>query len=485
MPYLFRQGKFYVDLIDIKPPLIYYFYSIVYFIFGSSEFALRLFDFFFQFMTVCLLFSTIRKATGNIKLSGISALIFSLSYTIQGHNQTMQIESYMPLLTLLIVRLMLEEKQKISKLIVVGALAGIITAFKFTMFFVIFIVPLSDYLIKQKSIGETTKRFLWSIAGFVIAIALTLIPFLDSEVRNGFSGVLTYLSYYSQIPPINIEFFRTSIKVLGNFFGDKYSLLISISLVLGIIRFGKLNREKTVSNNFAAVLLSLVFLLGISIIVERKFFEYHFSRLYAVFSIFAGAGVIFIYDSLKALVKDWRRNYFTAVFIGIILIVMSPVARWIAILQPTVEYFSNGEGYDNYYERPFEGSAVLRFEHKATADYIIQNSSMNDKTLVVSVASSIVNYHLNELAYNRFMLSCFFISNEKISQWVETAYDELQKSRWLVLQENDPSGIANHHSLSSRQYMLQDKKFGSYIQSNFHQVKVIGNFHIYEKNATY
>jgi len=475
-------GKPYVDFIDIKPPAVYYLFSLVYSLLGNSEFALRLLDFFIQFVTGFLLYHLIKSKTGNTTWAGLSFLFYAVTYTVLAHNQTMQIESWIPLLSLFMVKTAVTENNRKSRLILLGVLAGLITALKLTMLFIVFLIPLADYILRQYNAKDMAKRFLIFLIGFASVIILSLLPFLDGEIRAGFSNVYIYLSMYADFSVMSSEFKRETIKSIGSFAGDKYSLFASFSVIAGIILFiKKFKRNKTESN--LLILYSIVgfILLTISVIIEKKFFFYHYSRLYLFLSIFGGFSILFYYNIIKKSVLKNRRLMFIVLCFCLFLFVLSPFPRWISLLQPTYYYLSDKSAYDKYYSRPQEGSAVLRTQHLQTAEYIKSNAQPGDKVLVVSVASSIINYHLGDLANNKYMLSCFYISNSKIQPWRDDALRISEESKWIILQEDDPSMIANMHSLSSRQYYIRDSKFGRVLQENFELADVIGKFYIYKR----
>lgn len=477
-------GKPYVDFIDIKPPLVYYFFSIIYFIFGSGETSVRVFDFLLQVLTVIVLFWTIRQRTYDFTAATAAAIVYAIAYSTLAHNQTMQIESYIPLLSILLLSILTTKQQTIPKLIIAGLLMGIITAFKFTMIFILFVPLLADYLLKTKSFKVMIKQFLWMLSGFLAFICFSLLPFLDSEILSGYENVWLYLSMYSEYPPIDMFFIRETLKTLGTYLGDKFSILLTLAGIIGLVKAlgnEEYKQEDKQIKGFFIVAFSIMLLLGLSFILEKKFFPYHISRMYGVGSIFMAIGLTYIIRKLILLFRTQKRMWIVGLSIALFLAVMSPFPRWAALLQPSIAYFTNTEAYNSYYSRAYEGSAVIRDGHLGTVNYIEENSSSKSKVLVISVASSIINYHLGERALNKYMLSSFFISSKRIEPWTQEAKSMLEQAEWLVIQDEDPSLLANRHLLSSREYMLNSHDFGDYIKNNFVLDTVISKFYIYRK----
>lgn len=478
-------GKPYVDFIDIKPPLVYYYFSFIYLIFGTGETSVRVFDFLMQMLTVVVLYYVIRQRTKGFAVASVASIVYAFAYSILSHNQTMQIESYIPLLSLLLLALLTRERITVPLFIVIGIIMGIITAFKFTMIFVIFVPLIADYMQKRKSFEVMIKQFLLMLCGFLVCIAITLIPFLDKEILSAYENVWLYLSMYSEYPPIDLVYFRETLKTLGAFFGDKFSILFSFAAMIGLIKIfvskesSQADEQKT---SFFVVAFSILFILGLSVVLEKKFFPYHISRNYGIGSIFIAVGLIYIAQKLILLFKMQNGRWLVGLSLSLFLIIMSPLPRWIALIQPSIAYFQNKEAYNSYYSRAYEGSAVIRDGHIGVVDYIKRKSSTESKVFVISVASSIINYHLGERALNKFMLSSFFISSKRIEPWIEEAKSMLVQAEWLVMQEDDPSILANRHSLSSREFMLSSVDFGDYIKNNFELDTVISKFYIYKRN---
>lgn len=476
-----QGGKPYVDFIDIKPPAIYYVYSLIYYIVGNGETSLRLFDFFIQILTIFYLFYFVKKQSGNSTWAGISVIFYSLSYTVLAHNQTMQIESWIPLLSLFMLTFALKSDKNNLNIFLTGIIAGIITALKFSIFFIIFLIPLADYFSGNYNIKQIIKRFAISFAGFLLIILVSLLPFLDTSIRNGFADVLTYMSIYAKYPPMNNAFIRLTLKSLAEFFGDKYSLLFSLLLFTGIFYSIKkyVSKKNSGLSQFVNISVAALLLLMISVVVEKKFFPYHFSRLYALFAVFTAAGAIYFQQTLQFFRKERKQHILTIVLISLFFLILSPLPRWISLINPTVNYFSDKNKYELYYTR---NNAMLLKKQRAVALYLKRHCKPNEKALVVSVASSIINYYLGNFALNKFMLSAFFISSANIELWKNEAYQLLKKSSWLVLRENDPSYLTNAHFMSSRAAFFHNRTYVKYFINNFQLVKVIGPFYIYKKN---
>ena len=113
-------GKLYVNTIDLKQPLIYYIFSGIYLLIGYSEFSIRLFDFFWQSLTIISLFYLVYKTHYPLrrsqKIAYTAAIIYSISYTALNYTQTLQCESFagLPLIWLIYFQVFKRRKPAFS-----------------------------------------------------------------------------------------------------------------------------------------------------------------------------------------------------------------------------------------------------------------------------------------------------------------------------------------------------------------------------------
>jgi hypothetical protein len=149
-------------------------------------------------------------------------------------------------------------------------------------------------------------------------------------------------------------------------------------------------------------------------------------------------------------------------------------------MKPSYYYFADKEKYDLFYNRE-DPQAIIQKDQKEIAKYFLNNSKPNDRVMVVSIASSIINYYTGERASSKFLLSCFYINKIEIELWRNEAFEELKKSNWIVIQIKDPTPIANGHNQSSLEYMTTNPLFADYIKMNFAIHKEFRNFLILKR----
>ena len=83
----------YRDIVDVKPPLIYYLYAGTMTLLGESVLALRIIDLLAQLATCGLLAALVRRCGGGGRWAAATALLYALLYGSLGYAYTMQVES--------------------------------------------------------------------------------------------------------------------------------------------------------------------------------------------------------------------------------------------------------------------------------------------------------------------------------------------------------------------------------------------------------
>ena len=475
-------GVPYVDFIDIKPPIIYYIYAFICNIFGSSEFGIHLFDYMIQLLTAFLLYKLVSKYTLSKSTAFWSTIVYSIIYTVLGHNQTMQVESYVPILTMGMITLSLNDDRKYLKIFLVGILAGFITGLKFTMGVIIFYQLFFDILSGERRMGVLLRRSLFFVSGFVLSAFISFIPLIVyPSAREGFQNVYYYLSIYSQ-STIFGNVLRDSLKAVAEIFGDKLSLLLTITIFLGLSRSLKVSDKEDNTNKMNSSSFIILILLSISVMIEKKYFLYHFSRLFSVYSIYAGIGLTYIIRTFNSNWKNSLLNKGIIVSTLVFLLLLSPVPRWINLLAPSYYFLTDKQSYYNYYNRE-DTQAILLKEHKTVADFAKSNTKPGEKVMVISIASSIINYYIGERADTKYLLSCFYINSIEIPLWRSEAFSDLSHATILVMQTNDPTPIANGHAFTSYEYMMTSSFFSDYIKSSFIPVFDTPHFRIYHRKV--
>lgn len=482
------SGKtLYVDYLDLKPPMIYYIYAIFRFFFGSSEFAIRYADFFYQSGSIILLIAVLRKLLRDDAIAYIVAFFYAILYVVLGYEIELHCEALAVPFLILATYLMVKNKVHYWEYLCAGLIIGLLTALKYT-FGVVSVSAVIYILLIEKTwrlrITSTIRLGLGIVMGFGVGM---LPVFLNPTMYEGLIRMTTYLRYYSSIQAIDVSLLKTSIKSLGLYLGDNYSLTMSFFSILGILSYVfRNNDENTKERNDSLlterrlVLFSLmtICLLFLSVAIEAKFIPMHFTRAYISLTILAGIGVLttlrrgLLYynqrnpDNQQILIID-RCVLIVLVFLAL---TFSPFSRYVAVMIPTIGFITNNGWYEKSYDRREAGRVgypILR----SAVQYIVSHKSIDEKTLCMGMGIAQLNTLIHEPLWSIFGHSQFYFSNHVAPEWVGRFHKEVTMADWIIVATNDEFPFQNGHSRTSYQSLQQDSLIYPYFLEHFREVK--------------
>ncbi len=471
-------GKIYADYLDLKPPLFLYIWAIIYKIFGISEISLRVFDFIAQFTTAILIYKFVINKFPNERYALYSSIIYSISYSALNYSQTMQPESFAGIL-IITVLFLIDNKKFVLAYILIGLITGLLASLKFTFLLIGFPILIFDLFIKTNELKTLIIKYIALFSGFIIVIALNVLILSNSEIYENFSYVLGFLSFYSSIPPIDQEFIKNSLKMVGKYFGDNYSLSFFISFVFAFkLLKDRANNHNNSSKTSLLLIITIILTLFISVVIERKFAVYHLSRFYAPISILAGIGITIIMNNLKEFMQTNRTNYIFGIIAFTFIIIFSPLPRVISNYIPSIYYFINTEKYDKFYQR--DDAQNIRKTYIRVADKINNEIQDNSLALVIAIGGNQINYYLKTAKHSKFSHSLFYFGNYNIEKWQKEFSSELKKAKIIAIQTNDIHPILTGHNKSSLELLLESGYF-SYFNENFEFIEDIDCYKIYKR----
>ena len=203
---LFEGKLLYHDYVDLKPPMVFIFYGFISLFAGTSEIGFRIFEFIWQLSTIFILFKVVENYF-SLNAAQAAVIIFSAVYTSMNFSQTLQPESFMNMIAILLIWLQLRGKNNIFSALAKGALIGFATSFKFT-FGIFLIIILIDDLFNSDSKLQFIKNSIVTILAMALTFALSFIPLMSSHSYEGFKNVIQYLNFYSAYPPVNLALFK-------------------------------------------------------------------------------------------------------------------------------------------------------------------------------------------------------------------------------------------------------------------------------------
>jgi hypothetical protein len=362
-----------------------------------------------------------------------------------------------------------------------GLLIGLLVGAKYTLLAIYPALLLDDIIDRKMPVKRIITKNILTIVSIFLGLGLASLPLLNPDIRHGFSNVLAYLNHYASLPPMSMALLRSGLKQSAIFFGDNYSILLVTAIAIAVVYSVRPGKTEAETNIYSFLRFSFIMALFLffTVAVEKKFGEYHFSRIYVPLSILASFGFIIIYDRIH---RWWqtaevygRVNLMIVVFVCFIF---SPLPRWLSLAQLPIVYVINHDKYDAYFERD-EGSALHRKQHIAVANHINANNKENKKVIVMSTGACVINHFLNTSNISRFAQSQFYFSSFRIPEWDKLIMTELAEANWLVVQTNDRHLNIYGHNLSSSESLSKEKPMNDYVQTHYALNKEIGYYKIY------
>lgn len=470
-------GKLYVDFIDIKQPLIYYFFAVGNLFFGDAEIAPRILDYILQLLTAISTFLVIKKISANSLLGYLSATLYLLVYVTLNYSNTAQCESYVGIIIIFIIYYSTKDLIKTKEIFIIGGLVGLLGGLKITFGLLILLFPLI-FLINNNIKASKLSSFFLFILGFVFFLVLTHLPLIDSEIFGGFKDATAFLRFYSDFPPIDGDFIRESLKKTAIFFSDNFSILLFFSFIFALILF--LNRSfDSSASKLLMISFFIFFLFFISVALERKMMVYHYSRMILPAVVISAYGIISIYQIFREKIET--SDNFTKIGAAIIisfLLLFSPLPRYFNLIAMSYFYFFDINKYNQMFTVP-QSSSNNRLAQLEVLENL-KNNNKKDIVLVVNSGGNIINHKINTKV-SKFGHSCFYLSVFRIEEWRNQFLDELIRADCLIVQKNDRHYFMTRTNLSSYELLLNDDLYSDIIKKYYEKSIESNNFIIFKK----
>lgn len=485
---IINGGKPFVDFIDIKPSGVYYFFSLAYAVFGTNPFWHQVFFLIIHLLSGILLarlFLVNNFSKLESLLAPIPMLIIIVSYDF---NNRMQLENLFILFIIIIIYLLYCNKSVDSfkhrnfrenfRWIITGGIAGFLFTLKYTFGIALFFPMLYLWQKKNKE-GFKPFYFVVLIFGFILTIIIILFPiFYDNEIWNGFQNIISYLNYYFNVQMNNdAEYLTYALKNILNFFGEKFSILASILFFFTIWQIYTSEDETYYNHKLLNFLLVGAILMFLSILIEGKFFGYHFTRLLPLLSPFVSISAIDIIKKIKSRHSRLRGLMLFALFFT--AIILSPFPFYIQKSIPSFFHIFDKQKYENFYERDLPTYHYR--QQSQIADFLNTRISKKDTIYVISISSPQLYLKLRTEVTPRFPISCYYLSNYKIpGTWQEWIIKDLFHCKYLIIQNDDRNWIFGH-TKSSLEAFSENPRLIQILNNYFDLIQETKNYKIFER----
>lgn len=475
-------GVLYRDFVDIKPPLIYDIFALIQAAFGGSEIALRFFDLLWQSATLFSIYFVLTRWLRNERTAQMTMLVYALSYTSSNYTSTLQCETLAALPLLWFLYLYGCRERRSSSWLLIGILYAVIVHLKYTLGIVVLPLLLSDIIVRKPALRIALGRYTLFLVGFLILSFAIYLPLLFTGGWAQYLDVLSFVQRYAALQPMTGEWFGFAGESLLRYFGDKYSLLFSVAAIFGWVRMYRRKRYAPVHEREFFWLFALeTALLLVSVIVERKFIPYHFSRLYIVLSPFVAIGVITLWQDSA----EWWRTGGSVrrVLLSILLIfwlIVSPLPRFVRPVWGSILSILDQQRYDQLYTNndPNE-SVMIRADQRQAAQYVLAHQKSGDRVLVVAVHAAPVYYFVHATPAPALPSTQFYIADWCAPAWKQRFESDLRSANWLIVQTNDFHPSITGVDLTSEQFLQARSEYHFILHTRYREVQRFGKFVVY------
>jgi hypothetical protein len=430
----------YRDAWDLKPPVIYYLYSLGLKIFGSSMMSLRIFDFAYFSSTLFAIY-LLGSLLFNKRVGVCSGLMLGILYFFTNDFWALsQCESFMILPMILSVYLCCAGLKKYNWPMLFGSGVLLSVVFMTKLTGIILFVPIVLYILFETysqrgtwDIVHISSRILILIAGFFIT---TAIFFLWFYMRGALSDLIYTLFVY------DAAHFRSALKLNTGYahlssagFMRRYLFLLIPTLLSLLIKTNRQMRSENV------LLYCWVFAAICAFFVQARYFHYHMLPVIAPLALLGSQGFLSLW-SYHALSKTVLSVKIKAVFIAVItLFLFIAIYPHLRLTYNFTKVFYYGKGTKELNDRFFTGQDGFSLSTITKAAQYIKNNSAKENSIYVWGFQPLLYFLSERQAPTRFFFSAPLIApfNKKKNEWREEFLADLKRKPpyYIIVAEDD------------------------------------------------
>jgi hypothetical protein len=486
----------YRDIVDIKPPLIYYLYAAGIWLFGTNALSVHILDLILQGATCYGLIRLTMRVTGNQLWGLVAAITYSMLYFGGNFGNTVQPESYVALIAVGILWLLLF-RRTIGGFFSVGILIGILFLLKFTLTIILGVVILSEFVVFNQNWRDLAIHSLAICAGYAVIFGLFVLYLFGFHAYGDFVLMQEFTRGYVALQWVSKgAWFKSVSTSIPNYLSDNYSIPVSLATVAGIVLslpYGKLasrggqEEQRGVEHANALRLLrisamSLLALL-VTIAIEGKFIPYHFSRFYGFSLLLASFGGL---STLAALVRPRpydRYTWLATVTLSALLLLFSPFTRLNWHGGGAIARIVRGNSaFDSWYNRV--GNEYSQAELHDIAEFIRPRFHPGDQMFAASTVAGLIYYESGYVPDFKILHFAFVEARFAPAQWKDETRNYLLTTRplFIIVQ------LRNYQPTLTGDYRASDVALrelpgvDSLLKTDYALVKSTNVFEVYQRN---
>ena len=417
----------YRDVVDLKPPLIYFIYAGAIALFGESMLAVRIVELLVHFGVIWILAGTVRKVSGNDMWAVLAALCYAALYFGLPFYSRGQVEGFANLPIVLMVAL-LADRATVGRdrtMILTGVLIGVLLLLK-TSFLVLLPTVIILLLFNQEfRVARLIRQMFMMGAGMLLPLFLVFLYLWQGGALGDFGLVQEFTSGYAAVQwATPLASLSEAVRQIPWYFSTTYSALLAVLTVAGIYFFltsgsGQVTVEEGREHGGAVVLLQFSILLFLvllaTVAIEAKYLTWHFNRLFLPGALLASSGAVLVLRKICSV----RPNRFVLVMGAaclVPLLLLSPLVRYgwnsrasLINAADGIEAFNSAQGMD--------GDGFDLAELKKIGDFLRENKKPGEAIFVASGWGGAIHFFAGDVPDFKVYQSGFLIAPYAPDKW--------------------------------------------------------------------
>lgn len=474
----------YKDFWDFKPPLIYPIYSVAIAVFGHNLWGIRALDLIFQLITA-LLCGWLALLLFERRLAFfIASLIYAFSYFAQGYWQTAQSDGFATLFVLASLTVALKWNKKVLSFFVSGLFLGLAFWLKYSL--ILFGLPIIMTIWLKRDSGAVPTKGIPLTRGLnplllklsvacALGVAVAIIAgFLYFWLKGAWSNFLLtefeLAKRYSALLPFHLKV-RYALNEFSAFHFPELSGPLLWTLV--VIGFLFASKKEAIFNIILALVSSL------HVVIQGKFFPYHFWPVFGVMSPIAAFGLIELWRFLW----DKRRIGVVVASLLILFLAYRPMKEHINYnIQLAKVLLGKKTLVENYFEQDGEWGGDFCFEASWQAAQFLKSSLKPTDSFYIWGFEPIIYYLAEKKCPNRFIYNVPLYGTVSVDSFRDELLLALEANppKYIIVVSNDSMGHVRGVPEDSVQGLLQFPKLKEFIEENYYKTVSLEDFTFYK-----
>jgi hypothetical protein len=477
------------DSWDQKPPGVAYLYALAFLLFGKSVEAVRSLDLIYHLLAAFFLFKLVETLYKGFT-AFLAGLFYSLSYFIQSNYFSLaHVDGFLNLPFIAAAYTCYRGQQRGSNvlLFLTGFLCSLAFIIKYPSLLVL--IGFSVYLLSGTSSGSMNghppriQRYtgigsIWS--GFILGLLLmALFLFWNDSLSSLIETQLVFNAGYTRLAFQEgfISFLSTALVQLIRYL--YYKSFFSVLALTGLVYCFK---HRTSENR---LILAWFFANLFIVIIQAKFYFYHWMSLVAPFSILSAMGFSRLFQDFR-----FNRSYFkneNIIFaaVALFLLILPILNSYSRISQTFISVLTGTLSLQGYYTQLDSLQGDFTFATtQAVVDYIQQHTTPQD-TIYIWGSEPLIYFLADRSSPTRYTFNVPLLASWGKPSWREELVHDLVRSRprYFIVVERDEMPWTTGRTEDSKTLLEEFPALKTFLVQNYKEEKRFNQFILYKLNS--